>query len=1130
MKHLFTLLILATCIQYSNSQTVPSFENPTPETASFQKYTHIPVSHHTGLPEISVPIYTINSGGISIPLSLVYHAQGIRVDEIASRYGLGWNLSGAGAITREVKDKIDEYNYLNPASQGYYNFVGLTEDSQRMEDFMNQYSFNFEKIKDQQPDIFTFNFLGYSGKFFFDQATKEPILQSFDDLKIEVVGLTNQDLSIHGFVITDTQGTKYYFGRNSDNTVNSREKSEQIVTNFYQFNSDSHTNTSPGYYTGEALGGLATVKWNLLEIKDLYGNIVTFEYDFEQLNHKKRLFDGLLDPLTPTILAGKRLVSLYGNVTGTQRFLRKIKFKGGEVEFISALNPRQDMGHPNNLGILSPRYIEQIKIKNYQNEIIKTFNLGFEYVENNDISNTFPIYHNENKKRLFLKSVQEITGNNESLPPHQLIYSDILLPNRFSNSIDWWGFYNGKQNGNTYDLLAMPNDLTSQITYMFNGGREIDSEKSQAGMLKKIIYPSGGCAEYEYEPNECMTPYFMKNTFNFFRNPSEMKGIGFFESNTYKVSPPGVQEVYETEQFTINENAVYPTDENSVYINWTNQGGFSMEEGTPIVDRPFLIQIICEELFTAGGLEPENLPLPVVLDGGSDNKILRGFRAGKYRIRATRIKEKTGTMPDFSVSLHWREETVPAYTIMYIGGNRIKKVVLKDKDEKKIEKKYKYNIFGSNQSSGMLFGFPYIYTDFTSLISINSVHPTPILHAGYSHVTEYIEGEETRQKIEYLFTSNPNEGDFFTYPLIPQAEYDWVRGKPLEIKYYKTNNNTTFSLQKEIITEYNFPWFLSLDWIDPNYIDRALFPTAQTTPVPYDNDKRSYFLNIPRGATSTPNGGMKYLIISGGHISIKSVTEKNYFGNNVVIEKQEFKNDSPVHLQVTEVSKENSEGTVFTTKYFYPGDSQVSGEPNIAGLTASNIIHPPLVVETDQDNKLSETKIQYKNWTNGTGSFLAPEIIKASKGANPLEDRIKYLKYDIYGNPLEVKQENGMHICYIYGYNNSLPVAKLENIEYNQIPANLITDIQNSTNSITNYSEQTVLNKLNDLRNSTNANIKKAMITTYTYKPLVGVTSITDPRGYKTTYEYDSFGRLKLVKDNNGNILSENQYNYRPQN
>jgi len=53
------------------------------------------------------------------------------------------------------------------------------------------------------------------------------------------------------------------------------------------------------------------------------------------------------------------------------------------------------------------------------------------------------------------------------------------------------------------------------------------------------------------------------------------------------------------------------------------------------------------------------------------------------------------------------------------------------------------------------------------------------------------------------------------------------------------------------------------------------------------------------------------------------------------------------------------------------------------------------------------------------------------------------------------------------------------------------------------------------------------MITTYTYKPLIGISTVTDPKGLIMYYEYDSFNRLKLVKDAQGNVLSENQYHYK---
>ena len=86
---------------------------PSPEAHSLMQYSEVPVSLYTGVPSISIPIYTIEIGDYSLPITLQYHASGIKVTQEASRVGLGWSLHAGGAVGRIIqgRDDFDEYGF-----------------------------------------------------------------------------------------------------------------------------------------------------------------------------------------------------------------------------------------------------------------------------------------------------------------------------------------------------------------------------------------------------------------------------------------------------------------------------------------------------------------------------------------------------------------------------------------------------------------------------------------------------------------------------------------------------------------------------------------------------------------------------------------------------------------------------------------------------------------------------------------------------------------------------------------------------------------------------------------------------------------------------------------------------------
>src|SRR5436190_13227765 len=88
---------------------------PSPTAASLGKFGEIPVSYFTGVPNISIPLFTAKGKTLDLPISLSYNASGIKVEDIGGWVGAGWSLEAGGVITRTVRGIVDEQ------PEGYFN-------------------------------------------------------------------------------------------------------------------------------------------------------------------------------------------------------------------------------------------------------------------------------------------------------------------------------------------------------------------------------------------------------------------------------------------------------------------------------------------------------------------------------------------------------------------------------------------------------------------------------------------------------------------------------------------------------------------------------------------------------------------------------------------------------------------------------------------------------------------------------------------------------------------------------------------------------------------------------------------------------------------------------------------------
>jgi RHS repeat-associated protein len=492
MSFLFLLTYVPLNAQSSNNQ-IKDVVMPSPATTAFAKYVDIPVSYHTGVPNISLPIGSVTDGTLELPISLSYHASGIRMAETASWVGLGWNINAVGQVTRTVNGYPDEkeHGYLKDNLQGVvrptmYNSGGYSEvQAQGGIPSLQSAMDNFNRT-DYEPDLFSFSAGGYSGKFYI-HPTQGIVLIPKQDLTIQYDDPSDGEFDY--FTIITPVGDRYHFGKVSTIGISSVGQYENALI--------------PSNQTGGTPGNPSTYAdtrqtWYLVKIED-QNKVHSIDITYE----KELFFNTSRSPnseyrVSVTRMGSPSLPFQYDVVMSlTQNTLRlsKITNSTGTIEVSFNANTIREDITVGSVASSAAKRLDEIVVKlGSTTDYTKKFVFGYDYLQ--DVSCTAP-----HCKRLRLIQLQEISGDNTlSIPAHTFEYEgDNTYPNRYSKAIDHWGFYNGATSNNSITTLNIPSR---------GGIREPNETYTKKGILKKINYPTGGNVEFLFESNSYQKRFF----------------------------------------------------------------------------------------------------------------------------------------------------------------------------------------------------------------------------------------------------------------------------------------------------------------------------------------------------------------------------------------------------------------------------------------------------------------------------------------------------------------------------------------------------------------------------------------------------------------------------------------------
>jgi len=531
---IFILASLKTNAQTeTNSQdnAISTFQIASPTAASLAKFGDIPVSRHTGIPEISIPIYDVKCGSLSLPISMSYHASGLKAMEPAGWVGAGWALNAGGVITRSVMGGPDERGYNT--TSGHYSDFGFNSYlyTGNVAGGSIQDYFGFATgVKDGEPDLFFFNFPGYSGKFYF-RDDRTPVIVPEQDLRIvpTFTGASNQ--AIQGFVIMTPDGAQYSFGNVA---VASGVPPFEVTNPIDGQHGLSQANTISSWFLSSVSSADNQFRVSLSYAAESYGfhtlSLFPIDGGIPLSGSPFELTTGY--NVIKNIVQGVRLSSITFGSSSTP--FGSISFTSGA--FRTDLSDAMTTLNSDNTNT-SARSLGSINISSVFNgtsTLLRSFNFSYGYFTDN----TTPLATSlgtlllggtlqTDRQRLQLSQIQEVSGDGTvTNPPYKFTYFSEPVLRRLCFGVDHWGFMNGvSTNSGLFPPYTVVDDRGATTPYP-GATRDASWPAMRGGTLQQITYPTGGNTLFEFEPNQVYATKTSTSNFTLLDIPLGLKGQG----------------------------------------------------------------------------------------------------------------------------------------------------------------------------------------------------------------------------------------------------------------------------------------------------------------------------------------------------------------------------------------------------------------------------------------------------------------------------------------------------------------------------------------------------------------------------------------------------------------------------